>query len=122
MNKSIMQVYVKGSHRAVPFYQRAFDAEIIRSYQSDDGSFFHVEIDAFGQIFAISEANYSVEHRDCGNTMQFCFQFENEEQLRKVYNVLREGSSTIFPLGPVSYSEMMVDLIDIFGVRWSLFL
>ncbi len=40
----MMQVYVKGSNKAVEFYQRAFDAELGACYPNSDGTFMHAEL------------------------------------------------------------------------------
>ncbi|WP_242861775.1 hypothetical protein [Bittarella massiliensis (ex Durand et al. 2017)] len=54
MKRAMMQVYVKGSDEAVPFYQRAFDAELISSYQNGDGTYYHSELAFEGQVLAVA--------------------------------------------------------------------
>jgi PhnB protein len=118
----MMQTYVKGSDKAVEFYQKAFDAKLVSSYQNDDGTFYHAELDVYGQILAVAEANPN-EEVITGNTMQFCLHFEPdyEDKVRKAYEVLKEGATINYPLSPCDYSPLMVDLIDKFGIRWCLF-
>ena len=72
MLRSMMQVYVKGSAEAVHTYQRAFEAEILGLYPDGNGGYMHSELNAHGQILAVSE---STDGLVVGNTMQFCFHF-----------------------------------------------
>lgn len=122
MKRSMFQVYVRGSNGAVPFYQKAFDASLLDSYLNSDGTYYHSELDVYGQVLAVSELTLGVEPAG-GNTMQFCLHFgpEDEALARKAYDTLKEGAKVIFPWGPCDYSPLMADLVDRFGVRWCLF-
>ncbi|MFT3950451.1 MAG: VOC family protein [Oscillospiraceae bacterium] len=122
MHRSMLQVYVKQSDRAVAFYQKAFGAELTASYPHDDGTFMHAELNVYGQILAVSEASKE-EARVTGTTMQFCLHFGagNEALVEKAYGVLKDGAAVIYPLGACSYSPLMTDLIDRYGVRWCIF-
>ena len=72
MLRTLMQIYVKGSVEAVDTYQRAFNAEILGLYPDDNGGYMHSELNAHGQIIAVSELT---DNLVIGNTMQFCFHF-----------------------------------------------
>ena len=122
MRRSMMQVYVKSSDKAVAFYQKAFDAALVASYPHDDGTFMHAELDVYGQILAVSEA-LEDEERATGTTMQFCLHFgEGKEALvQKAYDTLKEGAEILCPLSPCAFSALMADLIDRYGVRWCIF-
>lgn len=126
MKRSLMQIYVEGSDKAISFYQRAFDATILASYPNEDGTFMHVELDINGQILALSERNsvYAIRGKtETGNTMQFCLQYgdDNEDMIKKAYNILKEDAQILMPLAPCEYSSLMTDLIDKYGIRWCLF-
>jgi len=116
----MMQMYVKGSVEAVRLYIKAFDAKPGCEYRNDDGSYMHSELNAFGQILAVSEAADDIV---CGNNMQFCFHFEKSEveNVKKAYGVLKDCAKIVSPLGPCSYSPCMFALIDKFGINWCLF-
>ena len=125
MKRSMMQAYVKGSKEAVPFYLEVFNGELISSYINEDGTYFHSEIDIEGEIFSVAErfddgGNQTVT----GNTMQFCLHYGEgrEETIRDVYEKLKQNAQIRIPLEPCSFSELMADLTDQFGVRWCLFL
>ena len=122
MHRSMMQTYVNESNKAVELYQKAFDAELVESFINSDGTFMHAELNVYGQILAISEA-LKDEERITGTTMQFCLHFgEGKEALvQKAYNVLKDNAKIIYPLSSCTFSTLMVDLIDKYGVRWCLF-
>jgi PhnB protein len=127
MLRSMMQCYVKNSAQAVELYQKAFDAKLGSFYQNDDGSFYHAELDVYGQVVAIAEACYGYtfanDQRTTGNTMQFCFHFGEgkEEIVQKAFDVLEDGCQILYPLSACEYSPYMVDFTDKFGIRWCLF-
>jgi len=122
----MMQAYVIRSDEAVALYQKAFNADLIRSYQNEDGIFFHSELDIQGEILAVAERNleYSIEGEPVtGNVMQFCLEYGegNENMVRKAYDALKADAKILMPLAPCEYSSLMADLIDKYGIRWCLF-
>lgn len=121
MLRSMMQVYVKDSVKAVQLYQKAFDAKLISEHKNDDGSYIHAELDVFGQILALSESRE--EKNITGNTMQFCLHFgeANKELVEKAFRVLEQDAQIFSPLGPCFFSSCMVSFIDKFGVSWCIF-
>lgn len=46
--------------------------------------------------------------------------FDTKEEVKAVYDVLKEDSETIYPMHSTTYSSCMVTLIDKFGFRWGL--
>ena len=141
MKRSMMQIYVDGSDKAVELYQKAFDAELIWSVPNDegDGTYYHAELNIYGQVLAIAEAKvmlgvqntpseemvsfFSQRDRIPGNTMQFCLHFgeSKEDIVHKAYDVLKEGAKILTPLGPCDFSPLMTDFIDKFGVKFILY-
>ncbi len=121
MKRSMMQIYTKGSGQAVELYRKAFDATLGYHIKSSDDTFYHAELDICGHTLAIAETNEA--SLVTGNTMQFCLHYGegNETMVRKAYELLKDGSQILFPLGPCEFSPLMTDLIDQYGVRWCLF-
>lgn len=121
MYRSMMQVFVKGSNKALEFYQNVFDAKVLCSYPDSDGKIMHSEIDVYGQILAISEL--IGESTITGNTMMFCLHFGEgkEAVVQKIYSLLKDGAKIIYPLSKCDYSLLNADLIDKYGVRWCIF-
>ena len=120
MKRLLMQAYVKGSSEAVELYQKAFDTTLGYHVKNSDGTYYHSELDICGNILAVSEASNTLI---TGNNMQFCFHYGegNEDKVRHAYDLLKEGSNILFPLGPCDFSTLCADLIDKYGVRWCLF-
>lgn len=121
MYRSIMQVFVKESNKALEFYRNVFDAKVLCNYPNSDGTILYSELDVLGQIMAVSEL--TEETIITGNTMMLCLHFgEGKEAIvQKIYDILKDNSEIISPLGPCSYSSLEADLIDKFGVRWCIF-
>jgi len=46
--------------------------------------------------------------------------FEDAESVKKAYDVLKEGSTIIYPMKSTTYSSCFVSLVDKFGFRWVL--
>ena len=122
MERTLMQVYVKGSAEAVELYQKAFNTTLGYNVVHEDGTFYHSELNVYGQIISVAERTDDADSIT-GNTMQFCLQFSKEEEdlLKKAYDILSDNAKILFPLGPCDYTDHMADLIDKFGVRWCLF-
>ncbi len=122
MERTLMQIYVKGSPEAVELYQKAFNTTLGYHVKQEDGTFYHSELNVYGQIISVAERTDN-DDSITGNTMQFCLQFSKEEEdlLKKAYDILSDNAKILFPLGPCDYTDHMADLIDKFGVRWCLF-
>jgi len=116
----MMQMFVKGSIDAVELYKAAFRAELLCAYPNDDGGYMHAELNAHGQVLAISEIT---EEAIAGNTMMFCMHFGagGEDHVRHAYDVLKDGARIHTPIGPCSFSPCMFGLIDSYGINWCVF-
>jgi len=121
MLRSMMQVYIKESNKAIAFYQHAFNAKILCNYTHDNGLVAHAELDIYGQVFALAETDQ--DSITTGDTMQFCLHFGEgkEAVVQHIYEALKEGAEIIHPINSCIYSPLMFDLIDKFKVRWCVF-
>ncbi len=52
------------------------------------------------------------------SAMQIVVIFDNEDELKEAYEIMKNGSQTIIPMEPTFYSNCLVDFLDKFGVRW----
>ncbi|MCL2838805.1 MAG: VOC family protein [Oscillospiraceae bacterium] len=121
-------------------YKKAFNAELTWTIPSDegDGTYYHAELNIYGQTLAIAEAKYMLKFQDSpleeavqflskkerisGNTMQIRLHFGEggAAKVKQGFEVLKEGSFVITKLGACNYSPCMVAFIDKFGVFWCL--
>jgi PhnB protein len=117
--RTLMQVYVKGSVEAVALYQKAFDAKLGLTGKNADGTYMHAELDVYGQIVAISEA----DDKSVGDNMQFCLHFcaGQKDKVLKAYEVLKEGAIRVLPPDSCDWSPCVVGVVDRFGVNWCIF-
>lgn len=119
----MFQVYVKGADEAIALYERAFGAKLLEIYRDEEnGGVIHSELDAFGQILAVSDIGAEPA---LNQTMQFCFHFGDEnakEIIDRAYAALKENALHIdCAPEPCAYSSHMCSLVDRFGVYWCLF-
>ena len=125
MYRSMMQVYVKESVKALKFYQCAFDAKLLCDHRNENGTVMHAELDIDGQVFTICESGEN--EINSGNTMQFCLHYgEGKEAIvMKAYNVLKEDciklTAPITSPGECPWSPCLFGVIDKFGVNWCVF-
>jgi len=122
MKRVLMQGYIKNTEEAVPLYLDAFGAKLGNNVKNAKGGYYHCEIIIDGYVLAISEVNETI--RQTGNVMQFCLHFDNDEEqrIKKAYQVLKTGAEINYELGECDYSKLMTDFTDRFGVRWCLFI
>lgn len=117
--KLIFQAYVTGSVEAVALYQRAFGAVLAAHEMDDDGTYLLAELHRDGQPFlSVCESGRNMV---IGNTMQFSVTgFADEASLLQAYTALADGAAVINPPEPCRWSSCRADLVDRFGVYWSL--
>jgi len=121
MQRSMMQVFIKNSDKAIPFYQNVFGVEAAIYGLHSDGTVIHAEFDIFGQAFAICE---TLENETLtGNIMQFCLHFGEgkEEIVRGIIDKLSDGALSA-QIIPVDFSPLLADITDKFGMRWCIFI
>ncbi|HML22600.1 MAG TPA: VOC family protein [Aggregatilinea sp.] len=118
-----IQIYAKGSVEAVEFYQRAFGAELGYNVKHPDGTFLHAEIMVNGESFlAVGEAgdDFMTEVFPKYPAMSFGMVLDDEDAVRKAYEVLSEGAAVCTPLRVLPWSDCCADIVDRFGVYWYL--
>lgn len=122
MKRSMMQVYVKDSKKAVDKYVTAFGGEILSKHMNEVGGYYHCEIKIDNVVLALSEVD-DVIISDSLNVMQFCLHYNQDEatKIHHAFQILGENSTVHFPLGSTDYAKVMVDFTDEFSVRWCLF-
>ena len=118
---------------AINLYQEAFDAKVgcLLRYSDADKRDWKKELTA-------EQANY-IYHAEllmgtqrimmCDNmdvdlqkstALSLTVTFDTKEEVIKAYEVLKEGSTIIYPVHSTTYSSCVVVLLDKFGFRWGL--
>jgi PhnB protein len=124
--KTTLQAYLHGSIDAVDFYQKAFDATLGYNVRNPDGTFMHAELYVDGVLLlALSESNNDIARENRMKysattypAMNFCVSMENEQAVKKAYDILKEDANILYPLGPLPWNTCCANLVDKFGIFW----
>lgn len=91
--RSMIQAFEKESKEAVELYRKAFNAEILCTYDDGKGGYMHSELNAYGQVINVSEISEGVT---IGNLMMFCFHFGEGSENRWISTAIaRQGLSAL---------------------------
>lgn len=124
----------KGSCReAISLYEKAFGASVkfISFYSDANPEDFNIPLDDKQKRLVYHAEIYIGNQRlmfsdiiefnlNSGNSLFLTITFDNKEEVQKVYDVLCEGSTILYPIQSTTYSSCFVSLIDKFGFRWAL--
>ncbi|WP_373000559.1 VOC family protein [Lutispora sp.] len=55
-----------------------------------------------------------------GTSLFLVITFEEAASVKKAYEILKEGSTIVYPMKSTTYSSCFVSLVDKFGFRWVL--
>lgn len=97
----MIPLYVKNATEAIELYTKAFDAKLEYIEYTPEKTVLHSEIIAYGQKIAISDTQ---DAAITGTVFQIDVRMKNDEDVKKAYEILKEGSRTKVPLGPVFFS------------------
>lgn len=127
-------VNLKGRcEEAIELYKKAFNARIdfIMRYTDADKKdwntsladeqkrlIYHAEIYIGEQRIMFSDI---IEFEPTqGISLFLTLTFEDAESVKKAYEVIKDGSTIIYPMVSTTYSSCFVSLVDKFGLRWGL--
>jgi PhnB protein len=112
-------VYVKNSAKAVELYQQVFGLELGYHVKNPDGSFYHSELCRNGECF-LSVVETTKDNAD-GSIVQLGYEFNCQEEVKRAYDLLKEGGRIDMPIGKLPWSSCAASIVDRFGVCWYLF-
>ena len=108
---------VKNSVEAVELYQEAFGLELGYHVKNADGSYFHSELYRDGaEVLSVVEAASDAPTGE--QTVQLGITLENEAEVRRAFELLRQGGSVLTSVGPLPWSPCAASVLDRFGVWW----
>jgi len=118
--------------QAIKFYEKAFNTkpDFLMHYSDADPSdwsqpltdeqknyVYHAEMNIAGQRFMMSDnITFDIVY---GNNFFVVITVDTKEEVQKMYDAMKEGSSILVPLHSTTYSSGTFNLIDKFGVRWA---
>ena len=112
-------LYVKNSVEAVELYQKAFGLELGYHVKNADGTYFHSELYQNG-VEALAVVEAAEDECPGRQTVQLGVTLANEAEVRRAFELLREGGRVMTPVGPLPWSPCAASVLDRFGVWWYL--
>ena len=118
---------------AVHMYEKAFGGRInclITYGEADDPAYnsklkegqkdyiYHSELLLGGQRIIMAD-HVDIEFQTCYSNF-LTLMFDTKEEVQRAYEVMKEGSKTIYPMEATPYSSCRVVFVDRFGIRWGL--
>ena len=113
--------YIDGTMEALDFYCKAFNGTTQNVFKNadDDVYYAHAEIVIGEQaILGISEKTHYDMEFTSGNSMQFWLLFDDEQQLKSAFDVLKEDAEVRCPPSPGGWCAVLADLTDKYGIDW----
>jgi len=105
---------------AIELYVKAFNATImtIVTNPREENLVIHAEMLIHNQLLMLNDFGDNDGYSKSGG-YQLAVSFDNEDDLRKAYSVMKDGSTTISPMQAADYSPCVVRFVDKFDVRWA---
>lgn len=125
--------FAGGCREAIHLYEKAFGGKIncLLSYrEADDPAYnpllteaqkdyiYHAEL-LLGDMRIIMSDHVDIDFTTC-YTNFLTVMYDTKEEVEQAYEVLREGSQTIYPMQETPYSTCRVVFVDKFGIRWGI--
>lgn len=118
---------------AIQLYEKAFGGKIaclITYRQSGDPAYlpklteeqkdwiYHAELLLDDQRIIMSD-HADIQFTTCYSNF-LTLMYDTKEQVQQAYELLKEGSQTIYPMEATPYSSCRVVFVDRFGIRWGI--
>lgn len=118
---------------AIHLYEKAFHGKItclITYGQANDPAYtpllkegqeeyvYHAEL-VLGPQKIIMSDHVDIEFQTCYSNF-LTIMFDTKEEVQQAYEVMKEGSKTIYPMEATPYSACRVVFVDKFGIRWGI--
>lgn len=116
----VTHIYFNGQcKKAIEMYKQALNATVKTLIEDTETQLvIHAEITIHNQLLMLNDFGNNDGFSKSGG-YQLSVQFDNEADLKRAYNVMQEGSTTIEPVQATEYSPCVVRFIDTFDVRWA---
>ncbi len=118
---------------AIHMYEKAFKGKIsclityrdandpaynplLKEHQKD--FVYHAELIVGKQRIIMSD-HVDIEFRTCYSNF-LTIMFDTKEEVQQAYEIMKEGSKTIYQMEATPYSACRVVFVDKFGIRWGI--
>ena len=118
---------------AIQMYEKAFNGKIscmITYGEANDPAYipllkenqkeyiYHSELVLDNQRIIMSD-HVDIEFQTCYSNF-LTIMYDTKEEVQRAYEIMKEGSKTIYQLEATPYSSCRVVFIDKFGIRWGI--
>lgn len=118
---------------AIHLYEQAFSGQItclIAYRDANDPAYmpllteeqkdwiYHAELVLDGHRIIMSD-HADIEFNTCYSNF-LTIMYDTKEEVQRAYEILKDGSSTIYPIEATPYSSCRVVFVDRFGIRWGI--
>jgi len=120
--REAIQLYAKafgGDITCLVSYRDAADPDYIsRLTEVQKDYIYHSELILDGQRIIMSD-HTDIELGTCYSNF-LTVVFDTKEEVQRAYELMREGSTTIYEMAATPYSSCRVVFVDKFGIRWGI--
>ena len=118
---------------AIQMYERAFGGKInclITYREANDPEYmpllnenqkdyiYHAELMLGNQRIIMSD-HVDIEFQTCYSNF-LTIMYDTKEEVQRAYEIMKEGSKTIYKMEATPYSSCRVVFVDKFGIRWGI--
>lgn len=118
---------------AIHLYEKAFPGQItcLLSYRdANDPAYipllteeqkdwiYHAEL-VLGDQRIIMSDHVDIEFNTCYSNF-LTIMYDTKEEVQRAYEIMKDGSTTIYPMEATPYSSCRVVFVDRFGIRWGI--
>ena len=104
---------------AIQMYEKAFNGKIscmITYEEANDPAY--IPLLKENQRIIMSD-HVDIEFQTCYSNF-LTIMYDTKEEVQRAYEIMKEGSKTIYPLEATPYSSCRVVFVDRFGIRWGI--
>ena len=119
----VTHIYFNGQCKeALELYKEALGASVVTMIEDTNRQFIvHAEILIHNQLLMLNDFGNNDGTSKSGG-YQLTIKFENENDLKKAYSVIKKDSIIINPMQATDYSSCVIRFVDRFDVRWGFWL
>ena len=120
--REAIQMYEKafgGKISCLITYREANDPAYMPLLREDQKDYiYHSEL-VFGDQRLIMSDHVDIEFTVCYSNF-LTIMYDTKEEVQRAYEIMKEGSTTIYKMEATPYSSCRVVFVDRFGIRWGI--